>query len=113
MSDAQQPINDLQTQQIQLVRDSLIVEAFKKYHELINFLKKLPIPQGHVGMQKAFLDIDTGMLWVREILNTCNLVFAAPEKKEEPISSEEKPIEESEKPQENRSENPEVEAINE
>jgi len=69
----------LADEQIQLLRNSLINAAFGKYRELIDVLKKLPINQGIPGIIQAYLFIDSGMLWFKEILNTTALVFAQPE----------------------------------
>lgn len=62
-------------EQVQLLRSSLIQMAFAKYQELIGILKKLPIHQQIPGMIQAYLFIDSGMLWVKEILNTSPLMF--------------------------------------
>lgn len=83
----QQP--ELQDEQLKFLRNSLIKSTFESYHNLINVIKKLPIPQMLPGLQKALLDIDTGMLWIKEILNTAPLMFAPPTQKKEEAPKEE------------------------
>lgn len=70
------PEASLGDEQVRLLRTSLINTTFAKYHELADILKKLPINQNIPGIVQAYLFIDSGMLWFKEILNTTALMFA-------------------------------------
>lgn len=70
-------------QQVALIRNSLINSAFAKYHELIALLKSLPIHQQVPGMQRAYMDIDSGMLWIKEILSTAPIILQTNQEKKE------------------------------
>lgn len=92
--------NNLRLQKLQLVRNELLEEAFTKYHDLTAFLKKLPIPQQTTTMQHALLSIDTGMLWVKELINASPLVFLQPQEKksEDTLSEGKEPKQEENNP---------------
>lgn len=62
----------------QLVRQALAEKVFAVYHELIHQLRILPIQQGLPFVQKAYLDIDTGMVIVKEMIMTGQLIFPQP-----------------------------------
>lgn len=95
------PQNQISEQQIQLLRSSLISTAFGKYTELVNILKSLPVNQNIPGVVQAYLFIDSGMLWFKEILNSAPLIFStapAPSAPEQAPNVDEK--KEEEKPAE-------------
>ncbi len=62
-------------QVVQALRQTLTNTAFQHYHALIQYLKSLPIPQAIPGMQHAYLSIDTGMLWIKDLLLTCPIIL--------------------------------------
>lgn len=65
-------------EQLALVKQALLEHVFKLYHELVGNLRKLPIQQALPLLQKAYMDIDTGMVLVKEIVNSAPLVFPRP-----------------------------------
>ena len=82
----------LADEQIQLLRTSLTATVFQKYLELIKTLKQLPIQQNIPGINQAYLFIDSGILWFKEVLTTGPLIFGHPtpveDKKEEIVAPE-------------------------
>lgn len=71
--------NNLQQEQIQMTRNGLLLNACNKYHELIALLKRLPIPQSSPEINHAYLEMAGAMLWIKEIIMSAPLTYAAPE----------------------------------
>jgi hypothetical protein len=65
----------MSTEQQVIVKQSLLNNAFAQYHELIKILKALPITQETNTMQHAYLSIDTGMLWIKELIMTSPIIM--------------------------------------
>lgn len=75
-------------EQEKLIREALVKSIFEPYQKLVEIFRKLPVPSYLPGMQKAALDLDTAMLWIKELLLTAPLNFAKVEKEEEKPSEE-------------------------
>lgn len=60
---------------VDVIKGSLLNDAFKKYNDLVGFLKSLPIDQNIEGLKFSHLHIDTAMLWIKEILMTAPLIL--------------------------------------
>jgi hypothetical protein len=73
---------------IDLIRNTLLTSVFQHYHAFVNCLKQLPILQQLPLLQKAYMDIDTGIILVKEILMTSPLLFPPKEEKKEIIAEE-------------------------
>lgn len=85
---AHSPEQAEQINALNAVRQSLLNTAFQHYHTLMNFLKSLPI--GHAkaspGWNYAMLQIDSGMLFIKEILPNSPIIFPeTPAQNDEPI----------------------------
>lgn len=74
--------------QLKAVRNALISSVFEKYHQLMDIIKMLPLSPELPALHKAYLDIDTGLVWIKEMLSSSPLVFPQPKNQENP---EEKP----------------------
>lgn len=70
--------DELKAQQLKAIRDSLINTSFQHYNQLIAFLKSLPIPQQQPGMHQAYIMIDSGILWIKEMLTVSPLILGSP-----------------------------------
>lgn len=67
-----------ETPEIKQARKELLEQVFKHYHEFIYKLRQLPIQQGLPIVQKAYMDIDTGIVLIKEILNNTPLKISQP-----------------------------------
>lgn len=68
----------------QEIRAKLIKNIFEAYQHFMVLIHHLPIPKQITGMQKAIIDIDTGMVWIKELLMTAPLSFPKPKEEETP-----------------------------
>lgn len=57
-----------------VIKQSLIINAFSKYHEFVNFLKSIPINQNNMLAQEAFKFIDIGMICFEKFVTQCPLI---------------------------------------
>lgn len=57
-----------------VIKQSLIINAYSKYHEFVNFLKSLPIEQNNMLTQEAFKLIDIGMICFEKVIAQCPLI---------------------------------------
>jgi len=64
-----------QNQTLQVIRQSLINNIFQQYHEFLKFLKALPIHHQLPAVQHAFIELDTGMLWLKEVLSVSPIIL--------------------------------------
>lgn len=55
-------------QQVLMIRNALLEKAFKYYHQLIEFLKNLPLDQKN--LQHGFFHLDDGMLWMKQMMES-------------------------------------------
>jgi len=62
------------------VKLTLINESYKKYLELVNFLKTLPFNQHDYRFSQAYITIDAGMLWVKEAISALKLIYPETDK---------------------------------
>lgn len=73
MSDEQAEISP---EQIQLIRSSFLTSAANKYIDLIKFLKELPFQQEQ--FYSAFHELDSGWLWIQEIISKGIFIPSSP-----------------------------------
>jgi len=61
-----------------ILKQSLIVNAFQKYHEFVQFLKKVPIEQNNMLVQESYKMIDIGMICFEKAINQCPIAVGEP-----------------------------------
>lgn len=72
----EQKANEINAQQMAALRESLLNGFKDKYRDLINYILKLPIYQQ--SFKIAIENLDTGMLWVQEIIRFGQIVPPTP-----------------------------------
>lgn len=82
MSDMEKPVveekimaatDESPSKQQQLLKQYLINNIFQHYHTLIASIKSVPGQENNEGMKQAYLHLDTGMLWLKEMINNMQL----------------------------------------
>ncbi len=81
---------DEQELKIQTIKQSLLNTAFKQYSDLIIFLRGLPFNQNLPGFHQAYINFDTGLLWIREMISSGHLVLPQTTDKAEEEKEDEK-----------------------
>jgi hypothetical protein len=83
-----------QEEQMGVMRNALIQALFTEYNKMAVLIKNLPLDKATPVFQKALLDIDTGVLWIRETILTAPLIVqSAPQS--EPPKDDNHPIQET------------------
>jgi hypothetical protein len=80
-------------EQVNLNRQSLLNEVFQHYHPLVQLIKKLPLAENK-NIDHAVRSIDSGMLWIKEMLLVAPLTLKQLVKEEEKEKKEVKEVKE-------------------
>lgn len=62
-------------QVMRALRDSLINSSFQQYHQFIQFLRSLPIPQQTFEMNSALYEIGQSILRIKDLLTIQPLIL--------------------------------------
>ncbi len=65
----------------QVIRESLIANLFKKYNELVIFLKEIPVNQNNQLTLEAYKMIDIGIICFEKVINHSEIKIPEPEVK--------------------------------
>jgi hypothetical protein len=62
--------------QLAAMRQVLIQDLNKKHHEVVNYIRSIPIPQN--AFHQGLLFLDTGMLWIKEAITFSPISIPVP-----------------------------------
>jgi hypothetical protein len=60
--------------QDKVMKESLIVNLYNKYHEFLAFMKGIPINQNNQLAFEAFKMIDIGIICMEKVINHCPII---------------------------------------